>query len=263
MTDNKRPIGVFDSGVGGVSVLLELVSLVPNENIIYYGDSKNAPYGEKNTEEVRSLTFSAAEFLLSKGAKAIVVACNTATGAAVRALREKYPLLPIVGIEPAIKPAVIYGEEVIGKKDGTSKILVLATPVTISQNKFSSLLSDYTSRAEIIPLPCPHLAELIEKGDTDSDEIRDYLEDLLRPYGDVDSVVLGCTHYPFVRRQIEAALPKARIFDGGHGTAKEAVRRIYAAGLQNRCTENGEITFISSKDGETAELYSRFLQMNI
>ncbi len=261
MKDNERPIGVFDSGVGGVSVLRELASAAPGENIIYYGDSKNAPYGEKTSEEVRALAFDAAEKLLMMGAKALVVACNTATGAAVRAMREKYSSLPIVGIEPAIKPAVLYGENELGKTDGSSMILVMATPVTISQNKFSSLLSDYRGRAEIIPLPCPGLAELIETGNTDSGEINEYLLNLLTPYKNADSVVLGCTHYPFVRAAIERSLRGARIFDGGLGTAKEAIRRIEEKGLKNESGTNGKIEFLSSKGADTAELYRKFFEM--
>lgn len=261
MIDNERPIGVFDSGIGGVSVLRELHAIAPSENIIYYGDSLHAPYGEKSTEEVRELTFAAVEKLLGIGAKAIVVACNTATGAAVRLLREAYPSLPIVGIEPAIKPAVLFGESELGKKDGSSRILVMATPVTISQAKFAHLMEEYSGRAKIIPLACPHLAELIEKGDPDSKEIAEYLKNLLEDYIDVDSVVLGCTHYPFIRKHIEAYLPMAKIFDGGLGTAREAIRRTAAAGLANTQNKIGRITFMSSKEGETLELYRKFFEM--
>ncbi len=261
MNDRERPIGVFDSGVGGVSVLRKLRLAAPMENIIYFGDSANAPYGEKSSEQVRELTFSGVEKLLSLGAKAILVACNTATGAAVRLLREKYPSLPIVGIEPAIKPAVLYGENELGKTDGSSRVLVMATPVTISQAKFAHLSEEFKDRAEIIPLPCPHLAELIEQGDPDSPEIKEYLSQLLSPYSDVDSVVLGCTHYPFVGRQIAAVLPNAKLFDGGEGTAREALRRTSASGLNNVSGKRGEVTFISSKDEETALLYRKFFEM--
>lgn len=261
MNDRERPIGVFDSGVGGISVLRKLRLAAPMENIIYFGDSANAPYGEKSADQVRELTFLGVEKLLSLGAKAILVACNTATGAAVRLLREKYPALPIVGIEPAIKPAVLYGETELGKTDGSSKILVMATPVTISQAKFAHLSEEFKDRAEIIPLPCPHLAELIEQGDPDSPQIKEYLSQLLSPYSEVDSVVLGCTHYPFVSRQIAAVLPKAKLFDGGEGTAKEALRRTTVAGLNNVSGGRGEVTFISSKDDETALLYRKFFEM--
>ncbi len=261
MIDREKPIGVFDSGVGGVSVLRELAKIAPNENIIYYGDSANAPYGDKSTDGVRELAFSAFHKLLSMGAKAIVVACNTATGAAVRLLREQYPHIPIVGIEPAIKPAVIYGETVLGKTDGSSQVLVMATPVTISQSKFAFLTEEYEKRAKIIPLPCPRLAELIEAGDPYSSEIKNYLSELLAPFGDVDSVVLGCTHYPFSASLISEALPGVKIFDGGMGTAKEALRRIEAAGLKNENNTEGRISFISSKDEMSAELYKKFFYM--
>lgn len=262
MIDKKSPIGVFDSGIGGVSVLRELVKIAPRENIIYYGDSKNAPYGDKDTDEVRALTFAATEKLLSLGIKALVVACNTATSAAVRRLRTMYPDLPIVGIEPAVKPAVIYGENKLRKRDGSSKILVMATPVTISEEKFAVLTEEYKERAEILPLPCPHLAELIEKSPLDSPELEKYISKLLAPYKGVDSVVLGCTHYPFIKNLISSALPNAQIFDGGFGTAKEAIRRIGVAGLLNDSNEKGKINFITSKDGETIERYRHFLEIN-
>ncbi len=261
MMDREKPIGVFDSGVGGVSVLRELRRIAPNENIIYYGDSANAPYGDKSADEVRELAFAAFNKLIGMGAKAIVVACNTATGAAVRLLREKHPDIPIVGIEPAIKPAVIYGETVLGKKDGSSKVLVMATPVTISQAKFAHLTEEYEKKAKIIPLPCPRLAELIEAGDPCSIEIRNYLSELLAPYKEVDSVVLGCTHYPFSASLISKELPNAKIFDGGLGTAKEALRRIEAAGLKNENYTEGSISFISSNDETSAELYRKFFYM--
>ncbi len=261
MIDREKPIGVFDSGVGGVSVLRELRRIAPSENIIYYGDSANAPYGDKSADEVRRLAFAAFEKLRSMGAKAIVVACNTATGAAVRLMRENTPEIPIVGIEPAIKPAVIYGETVLKKNDGSSKVLVMATPVTISQAKFAFLTEEYEKRANIIPLPCPRLAELIEAGDPCSPLIKNHLEELLLPYKDVDSVVLGCTHYPFSAPLIAEVLPNARIFDGGLGTAKEALRRIEAAGLKNENENEGSICFISSKDEESAELYKKFFYM--
>lgn len=259
MDKKNMPVAVFDSGVGGISVLREFVRVMPSENVIYYGDSANAPYGEKTPDEVRALTFGTVDKLLFMGCKALVVACNTATSAAVRLLREMYPDLPIVGIEPAIKPAVIYGEETLGKRDGTSKVLVMATPVTLSQDKFSRLTGEYEKRADIVPLPCPHLVEMIEKGDLSSREIDEYLRDILAPHTDSDSVVLGCTHYPFVRRQIERYLPDAAVFDGGGGTAREAARRIRAAGLENGSAKRGKIEFISSKDGMAA-LYKEFFE---
>lgn len=263
MKTNDRPVAVIDSGIGGISVLREFARVMPHENIIYYGDSLNAPYGEKTVAEVRELTFAAVEKLLALDCKALIVACNTATSAAVRSLRALYPSLPIVGIEPAIKPAVIYGEQVLGKTDGSSRVLIMATPVTLSQDKFARLTAEYAERADILPLPCPHLAELIESGELESPELADYLEGLLAPYVGVDSVVLGCTHYPFVRGLIERYLPNTAVFDGGEGTAREAARRIRAAGLE-RCPPTGElgrISFISSKGDDAERLYRRFFEM--
>lgn len=262
MINRNGPIAVIDSGVGGVSVLLELTLQMPNENFIFFGDSANAPYGEKSAEEVRRLTFDLVERLLGMGAKALVVACNTATAAAVRRLRETYPHVPIVGIEPAIKPAVLYGEQVLGKTDGSSTVLVMATPTTLEQEKFERLVGEYEGRAQIIPLPCHELARLIEKGDLDSPELADYTRDLLAPHRGVDSAVLGCTHYPFVRSLIEKNLPDTALFDGAEGTAKEAKRRIEAAGLLSDRAEKGIIEFLSSKSG-TADMYRKFFEMKI
>ena len=150
------PIGVFDSGVGGISVLRELVAQMPNENYIFFGDSKNAPYGTKTLEEVQKLTCADAEYLLSRGVKALVVACNTATSAAIRILREKYADMPVIGIEPALKPAVHAG--------GHPRVLVMATPMTLREEKFHALMQRFESDAEILRLPCPGLVEYVEQG---------------------------------------------------------------------------------------------------
>ena len=160
------PIGVFDSGVGGISVLRELVHIMPNENYLYFGDSLHAPYGTKTLEEVRKLTIANIEKLLNDGAKGIVVACNTATSAAVAILRKMYPSVPLVGIEPAIKPAVL-------QKPG-SRIVVMATPMTLKQEKFQKLMKQYEKDAQIISLPCPGLMEFVERGDLDGDDLKKY-----------------------------------------------------------------------------------------
>ncbi len=220
-----RPIAFLDSGVGGISVLREAVHLMPEEDFYYYGDSANAPYGTKSTEEVRSLTLGHVERFLDMGAKAVAVACNTATSAAVRRLREIYPDLPIVGIEPALKPAV--------EQTPDPKVLVMATPVTIREEKFRHLFERFEDRARIIPLPCPGLMEYVENGQYDTPEVTQFLNDLLEPYkGEVNAVVIGCTHYTFVAPVIERVLGfQARVFDGAYGTARELKRRIMQAGL--------------------------------
>lgn len=241
-----KPIAVFDSGVGGISVLGELVKILPNENFIYYGDSQNAPYGTKTLEEVRKLTCEHARRLLfEENCKGLVVACNTATSAAVRKLREIYPEVPIVGIEPAVKPAVLCRVH--------PKVLVMATPMTVSQEKFRALMARYEDQGEIIPLPCPGLMNFVERGDLEGDDLRKYLTELLFEYRDnkVDAVVLGCTHYPFARKLIQEILgEKVQVFDGAEGTAREMKRRLQQAGLLENGGKPGAVRFENSLEGQ-------------
>ena len=253
----RQPIGVFDSGVGGISVLRECVKIMPNEDFIYYGDSKNAPYGTKPTEVVRELTIAQVKRFLEIPIKGCVIACNSATSAAVRVLREMYPELPLVGIEPALKPASLY------KRD--PRVLVLATPMTIKEEKFKNLLAKYEDKATIYGLPCPGLMEYVEEGKYDTSEVSNFLEELLAPYrgGVIDAVVLGCTHYPFVKDKISQVLgPGVRVFDGGEGTAREMRRRIDVAGLLTDKTTKGEVIFENSSDDKSKiELCNRLLNM--
>lgn len=247
MTENSaadRPIAVFDSGVGGISVLRELIKIMPNENYIYYGDSGNAPYGTKHLEEVRMLTRTHAKELFLRGAKGLVVACNTATSAAVRVLRQENPQIPIVGIEPAVKPAVSFMDH--------PKVLVLATPMTIREEKFQKLMARYEEQGEIIPFPCPGLMNFVERGDLDGEDLQKYLEELLYEFKEdpIDAVVLGCTHYPFVRDMILGILGEnVRIFDGGEGTAREMRRRLAEAGLLSGRLKKGTVEFDNSLEG--------------
>lgn len=243
------PIAVFDSGVGGISVLKNLVEIMPHEDFIYYGDSANAPYGTKTLEEVRKLTCEHAKnLLIDQRAKGLVVACNTATSAAVRILREKYPDIPIVGIEPAVKPAVLFKEH--------PRVLVMATPMTIREEKFKKLMNKYSSQGEIIPLPCPGLMNFVERGDLYGDDVKQYLEELLYEYthNEVDAVVLGCTHYPFVRKLIQEVLgDDVRVFDGGPGTAREMKRRLAEKNLLEESDKTGVVEFQNSLDGKAHE----------
>jgi len=245
MSKKTQPIAVFDSGVGGISVLRELIKILPQEDYIYYGDSKNAPYGMKDKETVKELTIDAAKYLFSQGAKGLVVACNTATSAAVRVLREMYPEIPIVGIEPAIKPAVTVKPN--------SRVLAMATPMTIREEKFQKLMSRSENIAAIIPLPCPGLMDFVARGDLHSDDFRRYLEELLFEYRihPVDSVVLGCTHYPFAKELIQEILgPNVAVFDGGEGTAREMKRRLKEVDLLNPTKETGTVIFENSLEDE-------------
>lgn len=255
----RQPIGVFDSGVGGISVLKELMKAMPNENYIYLGDSQNAPYGTKSLEQVRRLSFHNAKLLLEQGAKGLVVACNTATSAAVRIMRSIYPQLPIVGIEPALKPAALQKEH--------PTVLVMATPMTVQQEKFRQLMARYEKKADIYPLPCPGLMEFIEAGDLTSERLHEFLENLIAPYLDkeLDSVVLGCTHYPFARRMIQTIVgDEVKIFDGGEGTAREMRRRLAAANLLNPSVEQGWVKFENSlATREELALCRRLLEQEI
>lgn len=253
-----QPIGVFDSGMGGISVLKELYQIMPQEHYIYFGDSKNAPYGTRPLEEIRSLTISNIQLLLEQGVKGIVVACNTATAAAVRILRGMYPDIPLVGIEPAVKPAALQA--------GHPTILVMATPMTIAGDKYKTLMMRYEQKADIIGLPCPGLVEFVETGNTDGADLKVFLENLLAPYlREIDSIVLGCTHYPFVRRLIqEIAGERVRIFDGGNGTAREMRRRLKEAGLLSAREGYGTVTFENSlASEEEIELSRTLFQKNL
>ena len=226
MISTSRPIAVFDSGVGGISVLRELVKLMPCEQYLYFGDSANAPYGDKTTDQVRQLTLDAAKMLLQRGAKALVVACNTATAAAIDVLRETYPDNIIIGIEPALKMGA--------DRFPHGRVGVMATQVTLREEKFLHQTERFP-KVQVQQIPAPGLVELIESGRAGSLETREFLEKLLLPYkGQLDALVLGCTHYPFVRSVISEILgAETQILDGGEGTARQTKRCLEAAGLLN------------------------------
>jgi len=225
MSAKSDYIAVFDSGVGGISVLRELIRLMPNERYLYFGDSANAPYGTKSTSEVRDLTLAAAESLMARGCKALVVACNTATAAAIIDLRAKYTDKIIIGIEPALKVAA---DHFPGGEVG-----VMATPVTLREEKFDVLLHRFTDACTVHKIPAPGLVELVERGMADSQETEALLTPLLAPYqGKLDALVLGCTHYPFAAKVIGNILgDRTALLDGGPGTARQTKRRLEAEGL--------------------------------
>ncbi len=232
------PIGVFDSGVGGVSVLRDLVRMLPRERFIYYGDNLNAPYGVKTEEEIRTLALHVADVLLSMGIKALVVACNTATSAAISTLRERLSI-PVVGMEPALKPAAL------SRRQG--EILVLATPATLRQQKFKHLYALYGEHAII--LPCPGLMEFAERGQLTGEEIDGYLARQFAPLRDtaLDAAVLGCTHYVFLKKAIGKALPGVPLIDGNDGTARRLRYLLTEAGTL-RPSGEGEVRFMTSGD---------------
>lgn len=251
MNSIHDPIGVFDSGVGGISVLRHLVALMPQERFLYFGDSANAPYGTKTTQQVKELTFAVAKKLLDRGCKALVVACNTATAAAIEDLRQQYPDTIIIGIEPALKVAA---DHFPGGRIG-----VMATPVTLREEKFDHLLHRFTKECQVVKLPAPGLVELVEQGRAESPEVEELLFPLLAPYaGKLDAVVLGCTHYPFAAEVIQRLLGENTVLlDGGEGTARETKRRLEQAGLLRQ--GDGEVIFENSSGGEAMTALCKIL----
>ncbi|WP_428867694.1 glutamate racemase [Clostridium sediminicola] len=253
----RRPIGFFDSGVGGISVLKEAVKLLPNEEYIYFGDSKNAPYGTKIKDEVKELSFRAVEFLMEKNAKAIVIACNTATSAAIEELRVKYSTIPIIGIEPALKPAVEL-------KEG-GNIVIMATPMTLAEAKFNRLVKKHEDIASINPLPCSGLVEFIERGIISGEELNGYLRRRLEVYKNIkiSSIVLGCTHYPFIKEELRKIVgEKIAIIDGSEGTVKQLKRQLHEKNLLNDSKEKGNVKiYNSSEDNNLIKISKKLLTL--
>ena len=244
-SETELPIGFMDSGLGGLSVLIEAVHEMPSEDFLYFGDSANAPYGTKPQEEIKRLTYDVVRILLNRGIKGLAVACNTATSAAVRSLREDYPDLPIVGIEPAIKPAV--------ERNKGGRIIVLATPMTIAQEKYRKLVERYKGDTDLVSVPCPGLMEFVEEGDLGGPDLYRYFEEHLEKYltPDTETIVLGCTHYPFISDRLREFLDSdgIEIIDGSRGTARELKRRLEEKGLLRSGKRKGKIIMENSDRG--------------
>ena len=224
--DKHSYIAVFDSGVGGVSVLRELRALMPGERFYYFGDSINAPYGKKTTEQVRELTLAAGrKLLVEQACKALVVACNTATAAAITDLREAYPDRIIVGIEPALKLAC--------DRHPGGTVGIMATDVTLREKKLAALMERVKRDCTVLRVHAPGAVELVEAGKCETDEAVALMERLLGEYiGNLDALVLGCTHYPFLKKAMGVVLgDRVELLDGGEGTARETRRRLLEAGL--------------------------------
>ena len=251
MNTKQDYIAVLDSGLGGLSVLRHLRRLMPGERFLYYGDSAHAPYGTRTRQEVEDLTLRAVEDLMPRGLKALVVACNTATSAAIETLRRKYPDLIVVGIEPALKLAA--------DRYPGGGIGVMATPVTLGEEKFSRLLSRYEHSCRVYQIPAPQLVPLIEGGQVDTPLMDRTLHQLLDPYqGKLDALVLGCTHFPFASHAMERLLgPKVAVLDGGKGTASQTRHRLEEADL----LENGPGELILENSLDSPELLRRSRRM--
>ena len=252
MNQASNPIGVFDSGVGGISVLQAFVRLLPREHFIYYGDTANAPYGTKETEEVIDCVRKVTDRLLERNIKALAIACNTATGAAAYTLRKELTI-PVIGMEPALKPAAE-----IRKK---GEILVLATPLTLHQKKFNLLMGKYGEGA--VRVPCTGLMELVENENWDGAE--DYLKDIFALYDlrKVDAVVLGCTHYVFLKDRIRKMLPEHIVItEGNEGTARQLKRVL---GREHLLQEEGDgrVELETSGSPDDLEKMKRLLEREI
>jgi len=223
---DAAPVGVFDSGVGGLSVLHEIRSRLPSESLIYLADCGHVPYGEKTPEYIRARCRAIAEFLLSRGAKALVLACNTATAAAAADLRELYPQLPIVAMEPAVKPAA--------EATRSGVVGVLATTGTLKSARFAALLDRFASDVRVVTQPCPGLVERIEQGDLHGPQTRELLQGYVAPLlaEGCDTLILGCTHYPFLRPLLRELVPAdVSLIDTGAAVARQLERMLAARQL--------------------------------
>lgn len=254
--DRNSPIVVFDSGVGGVSVLRALARELPEEDFVYFGDSANAPYGPRSTREIRALTLENLTRLKQEyDFKAAVIACNTATSAAIEELRAAWPELPIIGIEPALKPAA--------DRHPGGRVLVMATETTLREEKFAALTGKLADRCAVAGLPCPELVEFVERGETDSPELEECLRRKLAPFLEegLDAVVLGCTHFPFAADCLRRLLPpETELLDGAEGTARNTRVQLAERSLL-RDGGPGEILFRnSSPDPALPELCRRLLR---
>lgn len=208
--DKSGKIGVFDSGIGGVTVLREIIRILPNENYMYYSDSKNNPYGDKKDEEIKQLCDNIVQHFIKEKCKVIVIACNTASSKTAQYLRKKYPKIPFVAIEPAYKMVHDYAYD--------KPTLVMATKGTINSEKFNLLLKKYDNHKTYV-LPCVGLADRIEAGN--KERVKEYLEENIGEYkGKIENVVLGCTHYPLIQKEIEEILGQVQFFNGAPNLAK-------------------------------------------
>lgn len=240
---NKKPIGLFDSGIGGTSIWREVHTLMPNENTIYLADSKNAPYGLKSKDEIIALSCKNTEFLLENNCKIIVVACNTATTNAIKELRAKYDV-PFIGIEPAIKPAALQSK--------TQTIGILATKGTLNSELFHKNVSNHPD-VKIIEQIGHGLVQLIENGDMDSAEMEDLLKSYLNPMVEknIDYLVLGCSHYPYLIPQIRKIIPPhIKIIDSGEAVAKQTQKILEQNHLLNHSNEKSSQIFYTNSEPE-------------
>lgn len=249
--DRSAPVLVFDSGYGGISVLKRLIALMPDEHYLYYGDSANAPYGPRPEEEIVDLTLRAVGGLLSEGPKAVVIACNTATAAALDRVKALLPELPVVGIRPALSQA---------EAAGCRRILCLATAGTLASASYARQLGALRPETEVVSVAAPGIVSYVEGGRRDRARFEAYLDGLLRPLrsGGFDGTVLGCTHFPFAKGELRAALrqEEIRFFDAGGDTAEAVRRALESSGTRSESAGSGGVTFLNSLGSREALAHS-------
>ena len=259
LPSSEGPVGVFDSGVGGLSVLRHIRALLPHEHLIYVADTAFAPYGDKSEQVLAERSLAIARFLVAQGAKALVVACNTATGAAVRLLRERFPDMPIIGVEPGLKPAAA------ATRNG--KVGVLATERTLAGEKFLQLRDQVaeTSGATFLLQPCRGLADQIEFGELDSDDTAAMLKGFIDPLlaQGADTLVLGCTHYPLVQAAIEKVIAEAGasdvvLVDTGEAVARQLARLLDTGGLLRAADAAAPATLVGYTSASATALSAAF-----
>lgn len=244
---STNPIGVFDSGVGGLSVLRAMRELMPSENIVFFGDQGHVPYGPREMSQIRDFSAGITRFLLDEGAKLIVVACNTASAAALTYLRETFPQVKFVGMEPAVKPAA--------ETTHTGVVGVLATPTTFQGALYASVVERFAGDVILLTNTCDGLVQQIERGDLDGPRTREILQSALGPMleKNIDTVVLACTHFPFVIPLIERIVGRdVRVIDPAPSVAKQAQRLLEAAGARND-SEGGSVRLFTSGDAAKVE----------
>ncbi|WP_448547718.1 glutamate racemase [Thalassotalea fusca] len=254
----QRPIGVFDSGLGGLSIQRCISQMLPNEHIIYVADNAYAPYGCKTEEEINARVLQIGQWFHVQKVKAIVVACNTATASSIEKLREQYHI-PIIGVEPAIKPAV--------EQSKTNKVGLLVTSATANNSRFKQLVARYADSAEVLIQPCPGLVDLIEQGQHQSDECHKLLLQYLTPliYAGVDTIVLGCTHYPFLAPMIERIVgANIALMETARPVTEQLIRQLAKYALLNQSSNNPELSFWASNPSEQlSRLVSQLLALDI
>ncbi|MQA89112.1 MAG: glutamate racemase [Gemmatimonas sp.] len=241
---SAHPLGIFDSGLGGLSVAREVRLRLPREDLLYIADSAYVPYGGRSLEEIRERSIAMTRELVEAGAKLVVAACNTASGAAIEALRETFAI-PIVGLEPAVKPAAATSRK--------RRIAVLATPATLQTERFHRLVDNHGPGIDVVKVACPGFVELVESGEVTGERAAKVVRDVLASVveADVDRVVLGCTHYPFLREHLTDVLGESvEILDSGAAVARQVERVLAANGLL-RQSGSGDFRALTTGDPTT------------